>query len=528
MEFEEFCATYGEISDKSTGKKSTLVLNGAQRAVLAELESCRKGNRPCRLLILKSRQLGISTLLQYYFTWLLLYHCELETFLSLCHNKQLSKSFITTMMKIYMRVNKDNVPHTVSESVMEDSRGNMLMWGSAKNYNAVRGTNIGIAHLSESAFWHSKSSDWSEEVIRSVMGSVGNRPGTFVVMESTSDGKNNYFYKLWIDSLSGITSYKPIFLCWNLVEYYRKELSDEDRKQLQRLTERETQLVKEGYTLEQLNWYRAKRREFQDEASFLREFPCNAEESFSSSSNVVFSDVEIEECEKHVRRGSLIDLVKLDDKVIKINLVTNYTQWIDVHEGSKKRYFVVVTIGGCVDDSKHNVITCWSWREGDVLELALEKRYVCSLDELIEDSINVARYYDHARLVVEVNTLNKLGLSSKEYYIRKLKKRYSRLFLEDGNVGYMMSYKSKLRGLFSFKRRLREGKIIEHSSIAVEEMKNFVMEEEGVSAGIDSHDDTLLCRLILCDVVDELGPLTAPLNPKEFYGNRYYYYVKKD
>ena len=107
MNFEDFCATHGEISDKATGNKVALKLNGAQRHVVHYLEKCRVAGIPCRLLILKSRQLGISTVLQYYFTWLLLFHCEMETFLSLCHNKQLSLSFINSMMKIYTSYNKD-------------------------------------------------------------------------------------------------------------------------------------------------------------------------------------------------------------------------------------------------------------------------------------------------------------------------------------------------------------------------------------------------------------------------------------
>ena len=160
MDFEDFIATYGDINDKSTGKTVKLKLNGAQRQVVDYLEECRLNKLPCRLLILKSRQLGISTVLLHYFTWYLIFHCKRETFLSLCHNKQLSKTFVNSMVEIYTRYNKQSKPKPTGESILSDASGNQLIYSSAKNFNSTRGYNIALAHLSESAFWHSKSSDW--------------------------------------------------------------------------------------------------------------------------------------------------------------------------------------------------------------------------------------------------------------------------------------------------------------------------------------------------------------------------------
>lgn len=515
MNFEDFCATHGEISDKATGNKVALKLNGAQRHVVHYLEKCRVAGIPCRLLILKSRQLGISTVLQYYFTWLLLFHCEMETFLSLCHNKQLSLSFINSMMKIYTSYNKESKPKRTGENILEDAHGNHLLYGSARNYNAIRGYNIGIAHLSESAFWHSKTSDWSEEVIRSVMGSVGNRPGTFVVMESTSDGKNNYFYKLWRDSMAGIISYKPMFLSWKLCEYYSMPLeSEQEQQEMKKLSEREQSLLATGYSLEQLNWYRHKRKEFKDENSFLREFPCTPEESFASSSSLVFNDEEINYYKQNVKNGRWVDFVR--DSLGYTQCVTgiSYMQWID-RQYLRRRYFVVVTIGCDESKKKYNVITCWQLRNNQVVELCLERRYLTEVDNVIDDSIEVAKYYNNAMLIVEVNNFDSLGFSLKEYYLRKLKQRYSRLFMQEGNVGYNVSHKRKLRGLLAFKRRLRDGEWLDYSLLMISEMENFVYDNEDVTAAVDSHDDVLLCRLILNDVLDEIGPLKPIITPTD-------------
>lgn len=512
MDFEKFCETYGLISDKSTGEKIKLKLNGAQRCVYEYLEKCRVNKFPCRLLILKSRQLGISTLLQYYFTWLLIYHCEMENFLSLCHNKQLSESFINNMINIYSRYNKEYKPKRTGTNVLEDFKGNHLLYGSAKSYNSTRGYNISVAHMSESAFWHSKSSDWSQDVIRSVMGSVGNRGGTFVVMESTSDGKNNYFYKLWQDSINGLTGYYPIFLGWQLCEYYSCPVDGK----LENITEREKNLLENGYSQEQIMWYRNKRKEFQDESSFLREFPCTAEESFSNSSNEVFSKEELSLYERMIKDGKYIDFTMAQNGDLVCHDGNDFTQWQDRYiDRHHLHYFVVVTIGSCIDESKYNVITCWSLQNGDEIELCLERRFLCDIDELIEQSIVVAKYYYNAMLIVEVNSLNRLGMSMKDYYIRKLRQKYFKLFIQDGNVGYMMSHKRKLRGLFAFRRRLKANHIKDYSKYMLEEMENYVIQDEEISAAIDCHDDVLLCRLILNDILDDFGPQRPPINPNE-------------
>ena len=369
--------------------------------------------------------------------------------------------------------------------------------------------------MSESAFWHSKTSDWSEEVIRSVMGSVGNRPGTFVVMESTSDGKNNYFYKLWRDSVAGFISYKPMFLSWKLCEYYSMPLeSEQEQQEMKKLSEREQSLLATGYSLEQLNWYRHKRKEFKDENSFLREFPCTPEESFASSSSLVFNDEEINYYKQNVKNGRWVDFVRDSLGYTQCTTGISYMQWND-RQYSRRRYFVVVTIGCDESKKKYNVITCWQLRNNQVVELCLERRYLTEVDNVIDDSIEVAKYYNNAMLIVEVNNFDSLGFSLKEYYLRKLKQRYSRLFMQEGNVGYNVSHKRKLRGLLGFKRRLRNREFIDFSDLMISEMENFVYDNEVVTADVDSNDHVQLCRLMHTAVFDDLGPMPPVVTPRD-------------
>src|SRR6185436_18933755 len=67
--FEEFCADAVRIVVKGAGKPIPLILNSTQRRVLAEIRRLRALGVPPRLLILKARQIGISTLVEALLFW---------------------------------------------------------------------------------------------------------------------------------------------------------------------------------------------------------------------------------------------------------------------------------------------------------------------------------------------------------------------------------------------------------------------------------------------------------------------------
>lgn len=69
-DFEYWCARCVVIKDKITSAYVPFRLNRAQRHVLEVLESDRLAGRPIRLILLKARQWGGSTLVQIYMAWL--------------------------------------------------------------------------------------------------------------------------------------------------------------------------------------------------------------------------------------------------------------------------------------------------------------------------------------------------------------------------------------------------------------------------------------------------------------------------
>ena len=89
---------------------------------------------------------------------------------------------------------------------------------TAGSPEAGRGTTPTIAHLSEVAFWQH-----DEKILAGLFQGISEAPGTEVILESTANGAQGEFYRLWKGALEGENEYLPIFLPWfSTDEYYRK------------------------------------------------------------------------------------------------------------------------------------------------------------------------------------------------------------------------------------------------------------------------------------------------------------------
>ena len=73
-DFEFWAATCVHIISKDSKQSVPFVLNRAQRRLLGALERQRLAGVPIRLILLKARQWGASTLVQIYFAWIQIVH----------------------------------------------------------------------------------------------------------------------------------------------------------------------------------------------------------------------------------------------------------------------------------------------------------------------------------------------------------------------------------------------------------------------------------------------------------------------
>lgn len=97
----------------------------------------------------------------------------------------------------------------------------LVISGSARSQDSVRGYDIKMAHLTEVAFWPTTLLYSPAEVIRSIGGTIPLEPLTMLVLESTANGVGNYFHEEWLRSKAGESDKEAVFVPWYEIEIYR-------------------------------------------------------------------------------------------------------------------------------------------------------------------------------------------------------------------------------------------------------------------------------------------------------------------
>ena len=301
-----------KVIDKDSGREVPFRLNAPQRRVAALMEKQRKAGRPVRVILLKARQWGGSTLVQVYMAWMQLVVRRGWNSVTCAHVKDAAGSIrgmYTRLLRCYppeLKPGKPKdwelVPYEKSASVgYVTARDCQVAIATALSPNAVRGSNFAMAHLSEVAFWGDGDAGTAEEIVRTVSGSVLRCPDSVIVMESTANGKENYFYEEWKRAVSGKSDKLAVFVPWHEIELYRRPVTRaETGRLLASLDDYERALLERGVELEAVAWYHDKRKEYQSHEAMMAEFPSTAEEAFSTSRQPVFAPETVPAAEEKV------------------------------------------------------------------------------------------------------------------------------------------------------------------------------------------------------------------------------------
>lgn len=306
-DFELWCRECVTITDKLSGRQIPFELNAPQRRVLGIMEEQRLARRPIRLIMLKARQWGGSTLILTYMAWIQLVRRTGWNSLICAHVKDASaniRGMYSRILRQYPDELKGNNPKDWTFAPYEKSvnishipaRECIVALATAQSPDGVRGGNYSMAHLSEVAFWG--DDDWksAEKIVRTVSGSVALEPDTMVVMESTANGEGNFFHGEWLRAMEGRSDKTPVFVPWHEIEIYSRSVSEREREVLMAsFDDYERDLyLNHGVSLEHLAWYHDKRKEYSSHYQMMAEYPSTPEEAFASSGRRVFADEDLE------------------------------------------------------------------------------------------------------------------------------------------------------------------------------------------------------------------------------------------
>ena len=257
------------VFDNSQGKMVPFVLTPAQDAYLKILETSS------RIVIVKARQLGISTITRAWFLWQAwrsaqpIKHAVISyTRESAQHLHSIDKQFFVTLPpKLQRKLSTDS-----KGSIKWDDTGAELRTFSAGGKaGATRSYSFSSCHISEFAFF-----DDQNELLSNVISSVGDGQ---IIIETTVKGADDFYHSLVRGAQDATNGWTLAFFPW----WGEKKYSSHPRwgfGGVPKPTDEELDIKKKfGLTLSQLYW-RHQQIASMGATKFHREFPATIEEAF--------------------------------------------------------------------------------------------------------------------------------------------------------------------------------------------------------------------------------------------------------
>ena len=211
-------------------KSGTVVpfrLNDAQRKLYAVAKKQQDAGKPVRLIILKARQLGFSTLTE----GLIFHACATRkntNALIVAHREdatanlfRMSKLFYDELpapMKPMMRSSNaqelvfENPSKLRSEREARPGLRSRIRCATAGGRGIGRSDTLQCVHLSEYAFWPD-GADGKASTLAGILQAVPSLPSTMVVIESTANGFED-FKERWDAAVAGENDFEPVFFAW--------------------------------------------------------------------------------------------------------------------------------------------------------------------------------------------------------------------------------------------------------------------------------------------------------------------------
>ncbi len=529
-DFEYWCAKCCTIKHKTLGTEGPFILNAPQRRVAAVMEADRLAGRPIRIILLKARQWGGSTLIQVYMAWI--QSCHRRNWHSLiCSQVKDTSSGIRGM---YSRLLSDYPaalwdgdepprfrPYERSTNVREISgRGCRVTVSSIQNQDAVRGADFAMAHLSETAFWPSTRTRTPSDLIRAVCGSIALVPYSLIAMESTANGVGNYLHAEWLRCRDGLGDKRAVFVPWYEIEMYTMPLAPHELQPFaESMDEYERWLFDEcRCTLDQIHWYRCKRREYQTHQQMMAEYPTTDDEAFTATGSPVFAPRNVERLRQGCDEPRIGEISDDADRFVD-DSAGSLSMWEPPQPDA--RYVAAVDIGGRSEGSDYSVIAVM---RVDCFhpEVAAQWRGHIDHDILGQKAENLARYYNEALLAVESNTLE-TDSGAGLYILRHLADTYPNLYrrrvydsvtdTESTRVGFHTNRRTKEMVITGLMAAVRDGTYRERDTLACREMLTYERKSNGSYGARDGcHDDILMTRAIALHLAHDEARI-PPLTP---------------
>lgn len=489
------------------GEIKPLILNEAQQRLLDAITKQYENEGRVRVIILKARQMGLSTVVGGYLYWWISQHTA-QKGLVITHHSDSTKALFDMTKRFHEQCPEILKPST-SYSSRKELKFSVLdssyVVATAGGEGIARGETITQAHLSELAFW---SPSTAKDNLNGILQAIPNTKGTAIFIESTANGVSGAFYEMWKGAMEGTNGFIPVFIPWYVQDEYREPVP----KKFERTPEEEELVKKYGLDNQQL-MFRRKKVAQNGIDLFVQEYPSNAEEAFLTSGRPVFNPQQLQE---------MVDKAK--SPVQRLNLVGE--EWVENIRGELtlydkiapgENYYIGADVGMGVRGGDYSVAQILDSKK----KLVGTYRAVVHPDYYATVLYHLGYLFNEAKIVVESNnhgilTCTRLGkdLAYPNFYTEV---QYDKLTdRETVKLGFYTNVKSKPLIIDQLRASMREREMDIHDKTTLREMLTYVVDDNGSMNAEDGCHDDCVISLALANHIHE-GRFTPIEVTEEFY-----------
>lgn len=495
-DFYRYCKNNLKIKDK-VGQIIPLVPNKAQREVVDYVLWCLENDQPIRVIVLKARQEGLSTIIEALIYWWTNTHKNVAS--KIVAHEQGSA---TKIYRMFERFYEHTLPvfqntrkfHSRTALYFDKPDGTGLKseidTATAENPKSGRGETIQWLHGSEIAFWRD-----APELAAGLLNTVALQPKTAIFLESTANGAAGYFYQEWQAAKAGESSFKPFFFPWYIHDEYRIKTAP-----LKDKTDEELRWQKVyGIDDEQLAWYRWKSKELgRTGGKMKQEYPFNDAEAFLASGRARFDTEKLLAMELQAREPAYYELYQVTDEV-KFKKVASgpFKVWKKPEEDRK--YIIGVDVAEGLEVGDFSVIDV---TDKETLETVARWRGQVEPADLGDLCEMVGTWYNRALIGVEINNhgltvVQRLRDRRYDNLYRREVKLDERLEETTQRLGWLTNIKTKPLMIDTLAEAIKTNQIKDYDAVFIRECLSYVIDERGkTGAQAGAYDDTVMAKAI--------------------------------
>lgn len=478
-DFELFAKNFIFITD-AENQLIKFEINDAQK----EINDLMQKNR--FIIIGKARQSGINTFVLSKALFRALTKPN-ENILIVSYKGDSKDALFSKLKQMNDMIPREKYPN-VFPSIKRDNRGELLLSNGSRISSVTagsksigRGSTYTYIHLSEYAFYQAQ-----ETQLLSVEQSLAKGSESQLTIETTSNGTNNHFFKLYSQAMKGKSKYVDYFVPfyhklyskqfkydYDEAEQWYKATNAGKRLTVADLEEDEKVLHEVGANMRQLMWRRWKILDLGDETQFMQEYPSNPIESFISTGRSVFDQTKvlkrINALNEPISKSEVLEVAP--ESVLKY--VGRGLVLFDLPKRNIKYYFGCDTASGSGQD--FSTITAFDEDGQQVLSFYHNKITIYEFAQVIYD---LGYFFNYAFLTVESNSYGLAVIERLRKERQYLNMYKMKTFDERGKkklkVGFMTSQKTKPIMISDFKEQFELGLINIECLVTLNQMQMFI------------------------------------------------------